>query len=447
MKRFPEWNVGRCPLWAKLSKSLHCSQVPDLSLNGLKPEFEHFLVRRVARGQHLGLGLGQGQFEPVFTSLPVAFLFRKRRSEGLHTLRLFLLRLDRFAFEAPRHASLTLAENVPELIRSAGLSPGGRPPHAPLYSRDPPVIIAFLLLVQVTAETVATCRVPNDPQQRVWALERLPSSWRIAFSSKALDRPRVELPVMLPPHPTDSSSPITLVYASANGGKRIEWTITNGPSTLDLLINHGLEVNVERDLDPAVELMNTDGPLALVCSTSVPRAFDARSTVERRASEWNVGAGAARSVRLFESTSGRAYAVQTIGYSRELTRELKFIGIRGRFAWGVEAMPVFAQFSPSTIYGVGFAPVVWRWNFPPGSKWSAFGELSMGGMWTTDAIPEQTSRGNFTAHWGGGARRRLRGNNALLLAYRFQHFSNGNQLGSNPGVNSHVFLAGWSHRS
>ncbi len=292
------------------------------------------------------------------------------------------------------------------------------------------------------AETVATCRVPDDPQQRVWTLERLPSSWRIAFSSNALDKPRVELPVPLPPE----GSGRTLLYASANGGRRIDWRINSGPSTLDLHVNHGLEVNVERDLDPAVELMNTDGPLAVVCSTGVPQVDD-RSTVDRRTSEWNVGAGAASSVRLFESTSGRAYAVQTIGYSRELTRELKLIGIRGRFAWGVEAMPIFAQFSPTNIYGVGIAPVVWRWNFPAGSTWSAFGELSMGGMWTTDAIPENTSRGNFTAHWGGGARRRLRGDNALLLAYRFQHFSNGNQLGSNPGVNSHVFLAGWSHRS
>jgi hypothetical protein len=305
-------------------------------------------------------------------------------------------------------------------------------------------MIAFLLLVAqvAAAETVATCRVPNDPQQRVWTLERLPSTWRIVFSSNTLDKPRVELPVPLPPE----GSGRTLLYVSANGGRRIDWRINSGPSTLDLYVNHGLEVNVERDLDPAVELMNTDGPLAVICSTGVPPVDD-RPTVDRRSSEWNVGAGAATSVRLFESTSGRAYAVQTIGYSRELTRELKLIGIRGRFAWGVEAMPIFAQFSPTNIYGVGIAPVVWRWNFPAGSTWSAFGELSMGVMWTTDAIPEETSRGNFTAHWGAGARRRWRGDNALLLAYRFQHFSNGNQLGSNPGVNSHVFLAGWSHRS
>ena len=164
-------------------------------------------------------------------------------------------------------------------------------------------------------------------------------------------------------------------------------------------------------------------------------------------SEWNVAAGAARSVNLYQSKAGRAYAVQTIAWSRELTRELTLMGIRGRFAWGVEAMPVFAQVEPSRIYGAGIAPVVWRLNFPPRLKWSAFGELSLGGLWTSDPIPEDTGRINFTAHWGGGVRLRPRGNHALLIAYRFQHFSNGNQLGSNPGVNSHVILAGWSHRS
>jgi hypothetical protein len=307
------------------------------------------------------------------------------------------------------------------------------------------ITVLFVLMQVAAAETVATCRVVNDPQQRVWTLERLPSSWRIAFSARSLDRPRVTLPVPLPPHPIEPTG-ITLFYASANGGRRIHWKINNGPSTLDLHVNHGLEVNVERDLDPAVEQMNTDGLLALDCSTGVLQSFDDRSTKER-VGEWQVAAGLARSVRLFESTAGRAYGVQTIAYARELTGDLKFIGIRGRFAWGVEATPLFAQFSPTDIYGVGIAPVVWRWNFPPRPKWSAFGELSMGGLWTSHAIPEKTSRLNFTAHWGGGVRRPWRGNGSLLLAYRFQHFSNGNQLGSNPGVNSHVFVAGWAQRS
>ena len=310
------------------------------------------------------------------------------------------------------------------------------------------IIAALVIAAQVaSAETVATCRVPNDPQERTWSLERAaPSVWRVVFTSRTLDRPRVELP-LANAQPTVTRDQIVVNFASANGGRSITWSINNGPSSLDLQVNHGLEVNIERDLDPAVDRMNTDGPIAVNCTIVERPEHDRRTDVERLAAEWNIAAGAARSVNLYQSTAGRAYAVQTIGYARELTRDIKLIGIPGRFAWGIEAMPLFAQFEPASIYGVGFAPVVWRWNFPPQPRWSAFAELSMGGMWTTDPIPEETGRGNFTAHWGGGVRLRPRGSHAWLLAYRFQHFSNGNQLGSNPGVNSHVFLAGWSHRS
>jgi hypothetical protein len=245
--------------------------------------------------------------------------------------------------------------------------------------------------------------------------------------------------------PIVTDSKITLSFTSANGGRTIEWTIMQGSGTLDLRVSHGLEVNVERDLDPAVDEMNTDGPIVVTCSTDVLRSFSERSAIDR-GSEWAVAAGAASSVNLYESTSGRTYGVVAIGWAKELTRELAWGPIRGRFAWGFEAMPVFAQFEPSAIYGAGFAPVIWRWNFPPQPRWSAFVELAMGGMWTSDPIPEETSRGNFTAHWGGGIRFKPRGGHAILVAYRLQHFSNGNQSGSNPGVNSHVVLGGWSHR-
>ena len=165
------------------------------------------------------------------------------------------------------------------------------------------------------------------------------------------------------------------------------------------------------------------------------------------AREWQASAGVARSVNLYQSTSGRSYAVQTIGWSRELTGDLGPGFVRGRFAWGVEATPLFAQFTPSNIYGVGFAPLVWRWNFTPQPRWSMFAELSMGGLWTTEPIPDKTADLNFSAHWGAGIRIGRPHGHALLLAYRFQHFSNGNQFNTNPGVNSHVVLAGWSHRS
>ncbi len=184
-------------------------------------------------------------------------------------------------------------------------------------------------------------------------------------------------------------------------------------------------------------------PLVIFLHAAGAQAVPAASQPVR-VSEWQIAAGAAKSVNLFQSTSGRAYAVQHIAWARELTGDLDILGIRGRFAWGVEAMPVFAQFDPVGMYGVGFAPVVWRWNFPARPSWSAYAELSMGGMWSSAPLPEETSRANFTAHWGGGVRLRPRGGHSVLVGYRFQHFSNGNQLGSNPGVNSHVVIAGWS---
>lgn len=305
------------------------------------------------------------------------------------------------------------------------------------------MLLAMWLGMQAAAGPAAACTVPADPQSRSWTLERRDEAWQIVFRSRALDRPSVIL--RLPnASPSVGASEIHLSYKSANGGRTIEWRVANGAGTLDLYVNHGLEVNVDADLDPAVDQMNTEGPIAVACrfdgaAMEVRQAFDGRS-------EWMVSAGVAKSVNLFESTSGRAYAVQTIGWGRELTQPWGPGVLRGRFAWAIEAMPVFAQFEPSAMYGVGFAPVVWRWNFTPQPRWSAFAELSMGGLWTTEPIPDDSGTVNFTAHWGGGLRLRPRGPHAWLIGYRFQHFSNGNQIGSNDGVNSHVVLIGWSYR-
>jgi len=163
-------------------------------------------------------------------------------------------------------------------------------------------------------------------------------------------------------------------------------------------------------------------------------------------SEWIVGAGVAQSVNLFQSEADRRYVVQNISYGRELTRPHGPGVFRGRFVWAAEMTPVFFQTAPSHVYGVGVAPIVWRWNFEPQPRWSAFAELSMGGLWTTDPVPEESRRANFTAHWGGGVRIGSSPHRQFVLGYRFQHLSNGNQLLTNPGVNSHVVIVGWSVR-
>lgn len=420
----------------------------------------------LARRAHLGLGLRQGQFQPgpLRGALPL-LAGQLRPGRGLPP-GVVLLGLDRFALPTAGH---THSIDYGAYSAYGAFSAKG-------LVRD--VFFAAVTVAQVaTALVVATCSVPTDPQQREWRLVRWdapgtatpgrsPQSgarspeWSVQFRGRMLDKPAIDLrlpgaaPVLTP-------GEVRLSYATANGGRSIEWRAVNGASTLDLHVSHGLEVNVEADLDPAVDHMNTDGPVAVSCELRSGEAVRPARAVAAAApvgmcpqpgrpgarTEWMLLAGAAQSVALFQSSGDRTYGVQTVSWGRALTRPRGPGLLRGCFTWAVEATPLLIQFTPSRLYGAGVAPVVWRWNLLPTESWSVFAELSMGGLWTSEPIPDKTNRVNFTAHWGGGVRWHRSVRDSAVLAYRFQHFSNGNQLGSNPGVNSHVVLAGWSRRS
>lgn len=161
-------------------------------------------------------------------------------------------------------------------------------------------------------------------------------------------------------------------------------------------------------------------------------------------SELQVLAGVSGSVDLLQSTAGRRFVVQEVSWGRDLTPPAGPSLVRGRFAWAIEVAPAVVQTRPSRVWGAGVAPIVWRWRFVPRRRWSAWAELAAGGLWSSSPIPEGSTRANFTAHWGAGARLRLSDTHGLVVAYRFHHLSNGNQLNSNPGVNAHMVLAGWS---
>ena len=229
--------------------------------------------------------------------------------------------------------------------------------------------------------------------------------------------------------PSSPNRAFALSYASANGGRAIEWTIANG----------AIDARSARQPRPrgqcrarsrsgrrTHEYGRRDRARLLDRRTSA----DDRRTTSNGSAEWTVAAGVARSVNLFQSTAGRAYAVQTIGWSRELTRELT---LGSAFAGGSRGASRRRRSSRSSIRRRFTASASRRWCGDGTSRRSRRGRRSRSCRWAgcgrRDPIPENTSRGNFTAHWGGGVRLRPRGGHALLLAYRFQHFSNGNQLG------------------
>jgi hypothetical protein len=92
--------------------------------------------------------------------------------------------------------------------------------------------------------------------------------WVLALTSRAAGAAPV---LMRLPDAKPEVAPgrLSLEYRTLNGGRGITWRVTPQGATLDVHANFELEVNVDADLDPRVELMNTDGPLtALVCSVT-----------------------------------------------------------------------------------------------------------------------------------------------------------------------------------
>jgi hypothetical protein len=140
-----------------------------------------------------------------------------------------------------------------------------------------PVILLLIALGQGASEskTLAVgCSVVGDRDGRVYELRRRreagEGAWMLLMKSRKVGSAPVVLP--LPDaRPELSSSSVTLSYETLNGGRHIEWRVTPSGATLDVHVNFELEVNIEPDLDPRVELMNTEGEIANLACEIAPR--------------------------------------------------------------------------------------------------------------------------------------------------------------------------------
>lgn len=117
---------------------------------------------------------------------------------------------------------------------------------------------------------VVDCRVAGDERAREYRLERAEGGedWILSMREGNGRWIHLALPNAEPRFGEDS---MTLEYRNANGGRQIEMSVSPGASRLDVYVDYGLDVNIEPDLDPAVDEMNTEGPLtSLDCSVHRP---------------------------------------------------------------------------------------------------------------------------------------------------------------------------------
>jgi hypothetical protein len=119
-----------------------------------------------------------------------------------------------------------------------------------------------------------TCNVRGDARARVFVLDQTPGTtptvWRLSMRDSESGDRWVRL-LLRGAQPRIAAGTASLTYKNANGGRMVTLDVTPGHASLDVFVDHGLEVNIEPDLDPAVDRMTTNGPLTSLDCTVEPQ--------------------------------------------------------------------------------------------------------------------------------------------------------------------------------
>jgi lipid A 3-O-deacylase len=126
---------------------------------------------------------------------------------------------------------------------------------------------------------------------------------------------------------------------------------------------------------------------------------------------------------------------------RVMTRELSRGWMRGNIEYAADFAPAFETYGNQRTHGVGFDPVILRWNSALHTpRISPYIELAGGAVITpTNLPPGNTSSFNFTAKGGGGIYLWTLKRQALDLGCRWSHISNANLGVQNPEFNGVQF--------
>lgn len=136
------------------------------------------------------------------------------------------------------------------------------------------LLLGALLGAAPGASPSVTCRVQDDALGRVFVLDRAgpdAKAWRLSMQDRQSGPKWIRL--ALPgAAPVVADGTASVRYKNANGGRQVTLDVARDHAALDVYVDHGLEVNIEPDLDPAVDRMNTDGPLTGLDCTIVARS-------------------------------------------------------------------------------------------------------------------------------------------------------------------------------
>jgi hypothetical protein len=124
--------------------------------------------------------------------------------------------------------------------------------------------------------------------------------------------------------------------------------------------------------------------------------------------------------------------------------------MHGNFEWSADLIPLYYIWQPASAqnaYGAAFNPVNLKWNFTSATSAVPYLELGGGVLFTSHAVPLNTSHVNFITHAALGFQFFNTERRAFTAAVRYEHISNAGLTVPNPGVNTVQFTLGlnWFH--
>src|SRR5947209_9253096 len=162
--------------------------------------------------------------------------------------------------------------------------------------------------------------------------------------------------------------------------------------------------------------------LGVAAGLIVPLTVRAQSGPEKGGHEVQVWAGGGHSVSGGRGHIGAFNA--GLRYGWVLTDPHLPGFLRGRFEYAVDAVPVFVVFQPANrAFGLGFDPLVLKWNFEPRGRLSPYIELTGGTLFSNHDVPPGTNTVNFTDQAALGVHI-LAARHNMSLELRYMHISN-----------------------
>jgi hypothetical protein len=125
------------------------------------------------------------------------------------------------------------------------------------------VLLTLLAFAADEAAPRVTCTGTGGASGREFVLDRPEGKpWRLSYRDREHpDWIRLDLDGA---RPAIGKGAAQLQFRNANGGRQVELDVSPGGSRLDVYVDYGLDVNIDPDLSPDVDRMNTEGPLTMI---------------------------------------------------------------------------------------------------------------------------------------------------------------------------------------